>query len=92
MIDLMKGNVLIDNEGVARLCDFGLAYLVAADADSSASGANVGTIRYAAPELRCPADDDVIVHANASTDIYSLACIGYEVGFVLLPLRSDLIV
>ena len=74
-----QGNILIDNDGVARLCDFGLAHLVS-DADVTATAtSNVGTIRYAAPELRRPEDDDENVRASTQTDIYSLACIAYEV-------------
>ncbi|KIM29279.1 hypothetical protein M408DRAFT_121808 [Serendipita vermifera MAFF 305830] len=76
--DLKPGNVLIDNDGIARLCDFGLAHLVS-DVDATITAtSNVGTIRYAAPELRCPEDDDEVVRASTQTDIYSLACIAYE--------------
>ncbi|KAG8794010.1 Receptor-interacting serine/threonine-protein kinase 2 [Serendipita sp. 398] len=77
--DLKPGNVLIDNDGIARLCDFGLAHLVTSEGESMATGANVGTIRYSAPELRCPKDDDDKIMATTQTDIYSLACIAYEV-------------
>lgn len=79
-----QGNVLIDNDGVARLCDFGLAHLVS-DVDATITAtSNVGTIRYAAPELRCPENDDESVRASTQTDIYSLACIAYEVQYRLI--------
>ncbi|KAG8751789.1 hypothetical protein FRC14_007619 [Serendipita sp. 396] len=83
--DLKPGNVLIDNDGIARLCDFGLAHLVTSEGESMATGANVGTIRYSAPELRCPKDDDDKIMATTQTDIYSLACIAYEFFYLKSP-------
>jgi serine/threonine protein kinase len=86
-----KGNVLIDDDGVARLCDFGLAHLVVTGSENSTTATcNVGTIRYAAPELRSPANDDDVVRATTSTDIYSLACMGYEVKLLIIDPRAQL--
>lgn len=84
--DLKPGNVLIDNDGVAKLCDFGLAHLVTGEGETLVSGGgNPGTQRYAAPELRCPPDDEDNILATSKTDIYSLACIAYEFLYLKLP-------
>ena len=71
--DLKTSNILIDDNGVARIADFGFAKAVSADSISmSVGGGMVGTPAYMAPELW---------HGKKATeqsDIYSLGCITYE--------------
>lgn len=68
-LDIKPDNVLIDAKGRVKVTDFGLATL----ADEFGYGtANAGTIGYMPPEqMRKQALD-------ARTDLWSLACIAYE--------------
>jgi eukaryotic-like serine/threonine-protein kinase len=70
--DVKPSNVMVDEERVVRLMDFGLAKYLADDAHVTADGRLVGTFRYMAPEqvLGEPLD--------ARTDLYALGVILYE--------------
>ena len=70
--DVKPSNVMVDEDRVVRLMDFGLAKYIADDAAVTADGRLVGTFRYMAPEqiLGEPLD--------ARTDLYSLGIILYE--------------
>jgi eukaryotic-like serine/threonine-protein kinase len=80
--DIKPGNILFDKYGNAVVCDFGLARAVqlSSMASRSSRAGGVGTPFYKAPELwrgRPP--------ASSATDVYSLACMVYEMlsGHVL---------
>jgi serine/threonine-protein kinase len=68
--DLKPQNVLVDREGRARLLDFGIARLIDASPDGSATvtreGASALTPEYAAPEQVTGGD------LTTATDVYSL--------------------
>lgn len=70
--DLKPTNVMVDEDRLVRLMDFGLAKFLADDAAVTADGRLVGTFRYMAPEqiLGEPLD--------ARADLYSLGVILYE--------------
>ncbi|HYX91217.1 MAG TPA: serine/threonine-protein kinase [Myxococcaceae bacterium] len=70
--DLKPSNVMVDEERIVRLMDFGLAKFLADDGAVTANGRMVGTYRYMAPEqiLGEPLD--------GRTDLYSLGVILYE--------------
>jgi serine/threonine protein kinase len=70
--DLKPSNVMVDDERIIRLMDFGLAKFLADDAAVTADGRMVGTFRYMAPEqiLGEPLD--------GRADLYSLGVILYE--------------
>lgn len=70
--DLKPSNVMVDEDRIVRLMDFGLAKYLADDANVTAGGRLVGTFRYMAPEqiLGEPLD--------SRTDLYSLGVILYE--------------
>ena len=70
--DLKPTNVMVDEDHLVRLMDFGLAKFVSDDAGVTADGRLVGTFRYMAPEqvLGDPLD--------ARTDLYALGVILYE--------------
>ncbi len=65
--DLKPGNILLPDDGPAMLCDFGLVAPV-----GTAGPAEVGTVRYMAPEVLRgdPAD--------GRADLYSLGMVAYE--------------
>ena len=77
---IAQENVLIDDEGHARLSDFGLVRLFSDqednDGDMNTTSPHTGTTRYLAYEL--VAGDDVLLPTTAS-DVYALACVGLVV-------------
>ena len=71
--DLKPGNILLDPRRGAVLTDFGFARLVGESSMSvSLSGGVVGTPAYIAPEVWDGKE------TAPQTDLYSLACIAYE--------------
>ena len=69
--DVKPSNVLLDDDGVAALADFGLAH--AADFTRlTREGQVLGSLHYLAPELIEGAE------ATAASDIYALGCLLYE--------------
>jgi hypothetical protein len=72
--DLKPGNILFEADGTARLADFGFAKALtgASSASLSASGGMIGTPAYMAPEVWRGKE------ASPATDVYSLACVFYE--------------
>ena len=72
--DLKPSNILFDDKGIARVSDMGFAKLVreSSAASLTASGQQVGTPSYMAPEIWKGKP------ATIASDIYSLACICIE--------------
>jgi len=70
--DVKPANVLVDAEGRAFLCDFGLAWAPGVD-DLTKTRAVLGTPMYAAPEQLRGGGDRL-----PSADVYSLGVILYE--------------
>lgn len=75
-IDL-KANILIDSNRSARIADFGLTNALYSHpmSISMTAPAQVGTLRWMAPELF---DDGS--HPTKASDIYALGMVAYEVG------------
>lgn len=83
--DLKPHNVLIDDEGRARLCDFGLVRSLSVEQTSTCHS---GTIRYRAHELvntdeRLNTDEQVVT--TTASDIHALGCIALELVFLQSP-------
>ena len=80
--DLRGRNVLIDDEGCARLTDFGMSNLCKGVAYDYESLRGVGdSIRWAAPELIDPeAFGFENYRPTPQSDVYSFACICMEVS------------
>jgi hypothetical protein len=72
--DVKPSNLLVDDQGVVWITDFGLAR-AAGDVSLTASGAVVGTPRYMSPEQAETARRRI----DHRTDIYSLGVTLYEV-------------
>src|SRR5271165_4410527 len=74
--DLKPGNILVTNEGVPKLLDFGIAKLLGPDSLSPTPEQTIGFLRMLTPEYASPEQvrgDPV----NTATDVYSLGVIFY---------------
>ncbi|KZV86665.1 WD40 repeat-like protein [Exidia glandulosa HHB12029] len=84
--DIKGGNVLISNDGVPRLCDFGLSRLLVEHSFSSTTNAGRGTVRWMAPELLL-GEGDGARHSYAS-DIWACGCLIVEVWSCVRPFHT----
>jgi len=73
--DVKPSNILFDDDGTAKLADFGFSKALseASSASLSTSGGMIGTPAYMAPEVW--KGGQVV---GPQTDVYSLACVFYE--------------
>jgi serine/threonine protein kinase len=83
--DIKPGNILIDDEGMPRLTDFGLAKLQDDGMGSAitASGSILGTPAYMSPEHSAGKP------GGTSSDVYSLGIVLYELIAGKLPFHSE---
>lgn len=83
--DLKPSNVLLDANLRPRIADLGLALLCRYDRPSKPE--IVGTPSYMAPEIICSEEIDPALSSRA--DVYSLACLAYELFTGRPPFESD---
>lgn len=83
--DLKPLNVLIDDDGHARICDFGLVRNALTEHTTTS---HLGTLRYRAYEL---VNTDESLHPNergiitTASDIYAVGCMALELIFLRSP-------
>lgn len=80
--DLKPNNIMIDDNGIARIMDFGIARTVKGRSITG-SGVMIGTPEYMSPEQVEAKDID------QRSDIYSLGIIMYEMLTGRLPFEAD---
>ena len=81
--DVKPGNILIDGDGTAKLCDFGLARPVADGPTVTEAEMVVGTPAFMAPEQGTSAA------VGPAADIYALGLVLYQALTGIVPLRAE---
>ncbi len=82
--DLKPQNILVDNLREPHIVDFGLAHDINADHGLTISGVVIGTPHYMSPEQSSGTRE-----LTASTDIYSIGAMLYELLTSLPPFRGS---
>lgn len=83
--DLKPGNVLVTQDGVLKISDFGLAKLTESDSHLTDSGDVLGTPSYMAPEQAAHKPEEV----GTGADVYALGSILYEMLTGRPPFLAD---
>lgn len=80
----VQGNVLVDDDGTARLGDFGITAIITDPSvvePGSTTTSKPGVVRYMAPELLNPTQFNLAnKNPTKESDVYSFALTTYEVG------------
>jgi tetratricopeptide (TPR) repeat protein/tRNA A-37 threonylcarbamoyl transferase component Bud32 len=80
--DIKPQNIMINQDGVAKLMDFGLAKMLG-QSDLTREGVIVGTVAYVAPEVALGKG------ADTRSDLYSLGAVLYEALTGKPPFQGD---
>jgi serine/threonine protein kinase len=83
-----QSNVLVDEDGKARVSDFGMSKILSEFQGTSYFTSSIGgAVRWAAPELYRVYEDDVFPEVTVECDIYSFGSVALQVC-LSVPTRS----
>ncbi len=82
--DIKPENIMINEEGLPILMDFGIAKLLTMNTQLTQTGLSIGTPAYMAPEQA-----KALPEIGATADIYSLSVVLYEILTGRLPFSAD---
>lgn len=71
----IKANILVDDDGHARLADFGLTFFADATVATHSTRNRGGSLRWMSPELHNPALFGFPFQRTCPSDIYAFACV-----------------
>ena len=78
--DLKPSNILLNTDGRAVITDFGLAKILASDAELTATHDQLGTVAYMSPE-----QIEGLQNVDEASDLFSVGLIAYEMFTGRLP-------
>jgi beta-lactam-binding protein with PASTA domain/serine/threonine protein kinase len=81
--DVKPENILLSDDGVVKVADFGLARAIEADASSTRTGLMMGTVAY------CPPEQISRGSADARSDVYSAGVVLFELLTGTAPYLGD---
>jgi len=81
--DIKPGNILLANDGITKITDFGIAKIVKQDQGLTSTGMMIGTPAYTSPEQARGDKTDF------RTDIYSLGATFYQLLVGRPPFEAD---
>ena len=81
--DVKPENILLSDDGIVKVADFGLARAVEADAQTTRTGLMMGTVAYCAPEQISRG------HADQRSDVYACGIVLFELLTGTPPFQGE---
>lgn len=81
--DVKPENILLSDDGVVKVADFGLARAIESDHSATQTGVMMGTVAYCSPEQITQGS------ADARSDVYSAGIVFYELLTGTAPFRGE---